>query len=242
MAMMSSPVKKILLITAAAAFLFCCDCGAAGGNNVEQLREQMVKRQIADRGVGDKRVLDAIGRVERHKFVPEQDVTSAYGDYPLPIGHGQTISQPYIVALMTELCELDGSEKVLEIGTGSGYQAAVLGLLADEVYTIEIVEYLGKQAKNRLKNMDYDNVHVRIGDGYKGWPEEAPFDVIIVTAAPPEIPQALIEQLDDGGIMVVPVGEFSQELVKLEKRGDQLEKKTVTYVRFVPMVHSKEEN
>ncbi len=239
--MMSSPVRKILLITAGAAFLFCCDCGATGGNKVEQLREQMVKRQIADRGVRDQRVLDAIGKVERHKFVPEKDVTSAYGDFPLPIGHGQTISQPYIVALMTELCELDGSEKVLEIGTGSGYQAAVLGLLADEVYTIEIVEYLGKQAKNRLKNMNYDNVHVRIGDGYKGWPEEAPFDVIIVTAAPPEIPRALIEQLDDGGIMVVPVGEFSQELVKLEKRGDSLEKKTVTYVRFVPMVHGKEE-
>lgn len=239
--MMSSSVKMILLITTGAAFLFCCDCGAAGGKTVEQLREQMVKRQIADRGVKDQRVLDAIGKVERHKFVPEKDVTSAYGDYPLPIGHGQTISQPYIVALMTELCELEGNEKVLEIGTGSGYQAAVLGLLADEVYTIEIVEYLGKQARTRLKNMNYDNIHVRIGDGYRGWPEEAPFDVIIVTAAPPEIPQALVEQLDDGGIMVVPVGEFNQELVKLEKRGDSLEKKTVTYVRFVPMVHSKEE-
>ena len=232
--------RKIIFIAVGTAFLFCCDCGSAGGKDLEQLREQMVKRQIADRGVKDERVLEAIGKVERHRFVPEQDVTSAYGDYPLPIGHGQTISQPYIVALMTELCELDGSEKVLEIGTGSGYQAAVLALLADEVYTIEIVEFLGKQAKNRLKNMGYGNVNVRIGDGYKGWPEEAPFDVIIVTAAPPEIPQALVEQLDEGGIMVVPVGEFNQELVKLEKRGNTLEKKTVTYVRFVPMVHGKE--
>ncbi len=231
---------NIMLIIVGTAFLLCCDCGLAGGNDLERLREQMVKRQIADRGVKDERVLEAVSKVARHRFVPEQDAASAYGDYPLPIGHGQTISQPYIVALMTELCELDGSEKVLEIGTGSGYQAAVLGLLADQVYTIEIVEYLGKQAANRLKNLGYDNVHVRVGDGYKGWPEEAPFDVIIVTAAPPEIPQALVEQLDEGGIMVVPVGEFNQELVKLEKRGDSLEKKTVTYVRFVPMVHGKE--
>jgi len=166
-------------------------------------------------------------------------VASAYDDHPLPIGHGQTISQPYIVALMTELCDLDGSEKVLEIGTGSGYQAAILSLLAKSVYSIEIVEPLGKNARRTLAELGFRNVEVRIGDGYAGWPEEAPFDVIILTAAPPKIPAALLGQLADGGILVAPEGKYAQELVIITKLGGRLTRRTVTYVRFVPMIHGE---
>ena len=166
--------------------LFPVSCSSKGETSMEQLRDLMVRNQIEARGVSDARVLAAMRRVERHKFVPGQQIASAYEDHPLPIGHGQTISQPYIVALMTELCDLNGGEKVLEIGTGSGYQAAVLSLLAKTVYSIEIVEPLGKSARRTLAELGYRNVEVRIGDGYAGWPEEAPFDVIILTAAPPE--------------------------------------------------------
>jgi protein-L-isoaspartate(D-aspartate) O-methyltransferase len=236
-------MMKLFRNGAAAALVCMCPivlCSAGGGKDLERLRDQMVKKQIESRGVSDQRVLKAMRLVERHKFVPDQHVTSAYDDHPLPIGYGQTISQPYIVALMTELCELDGSEKVLEIGTGSGYQAAVLSLLAGKVYSIEIVEPLAKAAALRLKNLGYHNVNVRAGDGYKGWPEQAPFDVIILTASPPDIPPALVRQLKDGGVMVAPVGDFNQELVKLEKRGESITRKTVTYVRFVPMVHGDE--
>ncbi|MBN1496957.1 MAG: protein-L-isoaspartate(D-aspartate) O-methyltransferase [Spirochaetes bacterium] len=204
---------------------------------MEKLREIMVKDQIEARGVSDERVLRAMRSVERHKFIPGIHISSAYEDHPLPIGHGQTISQPYIVALMTELCELDGDEKVLEIGTGSGYQAAILSLLAKEVYSIEIVEPLAKSARTRLAELGYDRVQVKIGDGYRGWPEKAPFDVIILTASPPRIPQQLIDQLADGGILVAPEGDYTQELVKIVKRGGTVSKKTVTYVRFVPMIH-----
>ncbi len=216
-------------------------CSAGGDKNMENLREQMVKRQIEARDVHDPRVLHAMRTVERHKFIPDQHITSAYDDHPLPIGYGQTISQPYIVALMTELCRLSGDEKVLEIGTGSGYQAAVLSLLSREVYSIEIVEPLAKAAALRLKNLGYKNVRVKSGDGYKGWPEHAPFDVIMLTASPPEIPDTLIEQLKDGGVLVAPVGDFNQELVVLEKRGGSITRRTVTYVRFVPMVHGDKE-
>ena len=205
---------------------------------MEQLRELMVKDQIEGRGVSDERVLKAMRSVERHRFIPGQHVSSAYGDHPLPIGHGQTISQPYIVALMTELCELDGNEKVLEIGTGSGYQSAILSLLAKEVYSIEIVEPLARSARAKLADLGYDRVQVRIGDGYRGWPEKAPFDVIILTASPPQIPQALIDQLGDGGILVAPEGDYSQQLVKIVKRGGTVTKRTITYVRFVPMIHA----
>jgi len=215
-------------------------CAAGKGKNVEQLRNLMVTRQIEARGVTDKNVLNAMRTVERHKFVPEHSLHAAYDDHPLPIGYSQTISQPYIVALMTELCKLDGTEKVLEIGTGSGYQAAVLSRCAGSVYSIEIVEPLGKLAKQRLKTLGYDNVQVKIGDGYKGWPEEAPFDVIILTAAPPALPETLFEQLGEGGILVAPVGEFFQELVQVEKINNTLHRKTVTHVRFVPMVHGAE--
>lgn len=206
---------------------------------MEKLRELMVRTQIEARGVTNTRVLNAMKSVERHKFVPGQEVSSAYEDHPLPIGHGQTISQPYIVALMTELCELDGTEKVLEIGTGSGYQAAILALLAKDVYTIEIVKPLGLSARQKLEELGYRNVKVRIGDGYAGWPEEAPFDVIILTASPPIIPQSLIDQLGDGGILVAPEGDYAQELVKITKSHGKITRRTVTYVRFVPMIRGQ---
>ena len=207
---------------------------------MESLRKKMVRDQIESRGIRDKRVLEAMCTVPRHEFVPGQEVLSAYEDHPLPIGHAQTISQPYIVALMSELCELDGTEKVLEIGTGSGYQAAVLSMLAKHVFTIEIVEPLGVAARNRLERMGYDNVQVRIGDGYRGWTEEAPFDVIILTASPPEIPETLLDQLAEGGILVAPEGEFLQELVTIRKTGKTLTRKSVIHVRFVPMIRGKE--
>ena len=166
----------------------------------------MVEDQIIKRGVEDKRVLDVMKVVERHKFVPEKYSESAYKDGPLPIGHGQTISQPFIVAFMTENLKLEPSHKVLEIGTGSGYQAAVLSELCDHVYTIEIVDELANESAERLGRLGFNNITVRSGDGYKGWPEEAPFDRIMVTAAPEEIPELLTEQLAEGGVMVIPVG------------------------------------
>jgi protein-L-isoaspartate(D-aspartate) O-methyltransferase len=212
-------------------------CRMKGETSMERLRELMVKNQIEARGVSDARVLNAMRSVERHKFVPGQHLSSAYEDHPLPIGHGQTISQPYIVALMTELCELKGDEKVLEIGTGSGYQAAVLSLLAKEVYSMEIVEPLAKSAAKKLAELGYTNVHIRVGDGYKGMPEKAPFDVIMLTASPPKIPEALIDQLGEGGILVAPEGDYSQELVTITKQNGKITKRTVTYVRFVPMIH-----
>jgi protein-L-isoaspartate(D-aspartate) O-methyltransferase len=204
---------------------------------MERLRIQMVKNQIEARGIKDERVLSAMRKVERHRFVPGTHVPSAYEDHPLPIGHGQTISQPYIVALMTELCELDGSEKVLEIGTGSGYQAAVLSLLAREVFSIEIVEAHAKSSRARLAEHNYKNVTVVYGDGYLGLPEHAPFDVIILTASPPEIPVSLIDQLAENGILVSPEGDFMQELLQIRKSHGQIIRKSITYVRFVPMVH-----
>lgn len=209
-------------------------------DNFVQLREEMVKYQIKDRGVKDKDVLDAMTRVPRHLFVPENVQNRAYQDEPLPIGFGQTISQPYIVAYMTEQIEIDKSEKVLEIGTGSGYQAAVLGEIAKEVYTIEIVPELGQRASEVLQKLNYENVHVKIGDGYKGWPEAAPFDAIIVTAAPDHIPQPLVDQLKINGRMMIPVGEFSQDLVLLERTEKGIERKRKIPVRFVPMTGEAE--
>jgi protein-L-isoaspartate(D-aspartate) O-methyltransferase len=199
-------------------------------------RSQMVQRQILGRGVEAASVLNAMETVPRHFFVPETLRDRAYDDRPQTIGWGQTISQPYIVALMTELLELEGSEKVLEIGTGSGYQAAVLSRLAKEVYTIEILKELGERARGVLEDLGYDNIHYRIGDGYQGWPEEAPFDAIIVTAAPPALPQALVDQLKMGGRLVIPVGVYIQDLEVHTKTADGLEKRKVIPVRFVPMV------
>ncbi len=198
-------------------------------------RRKMVEEQIKARGIDNPLVLKAMIKVARHHFVPERYRDFAYEDEPLPIGYEQTISQPYIVAYMTEALGLKGGEKVLEIGTGSGYQAAILAEIAKEVYTIEIVEPLAKKAEEILKKEGYKNVHCRCGDGYLGWPEEAPFDAIIVTAAPPEIPEPLIAQLKDGGRMIVPVGTWSQELVFLVKQGSKIDKKWLIPVRFVPM-------
>lgn len=214
------------------------DEGLSSGDKWLRARQEMVETQIRQRGVRDPRVLEAMLKVPRHLFVPEAYRDQAYMDGPLPIGKGQTISQPYIVALMTELLELDGDEKVLEIGTGSGYQAAILAELAREVYTIEIIPELSKRAETILRGLGYKNIHFRIGDGYKGWPEEAPFDAIIVTAAPPEVPQALVDQLsDDGGRMVVPVGTWDQDLLLIIKEGGKITRKNIAPVRFVPMVH-----
>jgi protein-L-isoaspartate(D-aspartate) O-methyltransferase len=201
----------------------------------------MVDTQIRNRGVRDERVLQAMAAVPRHEFVPEGSISQAYDDHPLHIGHGQTISQPYIVALMSEVLQLEQGDRVLEIGTGSGYQAAVLAELVDEVYSIEIVEALGTEAAERLKRLGYDNVDVRIGDGYEGWPEKAPFDAVIVTAAPETVPQALVEQLAEGGRMVLPVGVGIQELLLVEMKNGIAVERHITSVRFVPMVHGDDD-
>jgi protein-L-isoaspartate(D-aspartate) O-methyltransferase len=201
----------------------------------------MVSRQIEARGIREQAVLQAMRATPRHLFVPEPQRNLAYEDHPLPIGHGQTISQPYIVAAMTELLELRKTDRVLEIGTGSGYQAAVLSPLAAEVYTIELVGPLAQSARAVLDQLGYRNVTVRHGDGYKGWPEKAPFDRIILTAAPPKIPEALIRQLKPGGRLVAPEGStvLDQELVVIEKAGDgKIRRRSVFPVRFVPMVPS----
>jgi len=200
------------------------------------LAEKMVQSQIIERGVSDAQVLKVMQETPRHLFVPAEVREMAYRDGPLPIGYQQTISQPYIVALMTELLQLKGQEKVLEIGTGSGYQAAVLAQLARSVYTIEIVEPLARSSAVLLNQLGYDNVEVRYGDGYQGWPEQAPFDRIIVTAAPEEIPQALVDQLAVGGRMVLPVGKHYQELILLTKNEKRVTRKDIIPVRFVPMV------
>jgi protein-L-isoaspartate(D-aspartate) O-methyltransferase len=199
-------------------------------------RESMVTRQLEARGLSDPRVLAALRKVPRHEFVPEHLRDNAYEDHPLPIGLGQTISQPYIVGAMSELARLEESSKVLEIGTGSGYQAAVLGELAGEVFSIEIVEELATAAAATLDRLGYSDVHVRHGDGYRGWPEEAPFDAIVVTAAPPRVPQPLIDQLKLGGRLVIPVGKWQQTLEVHEKTESGIERKAIFPVRFVPMV------
>ncbi len=195
----------------------------------------MIETQIATRGVNDVRVLRALRDVPRHEFVPEEHREHAYQDWPLPIGFRQTISQPYIVALMSQVLELRGDETVLEIGTGSGYQSAVLARLAKEVYTIEIVPELGERAKRDLARLGFGSVHVRVGDGYQGWPEHAPFDAIIVTAAPGHVPQPLIDQLAVGGRMVLPVGRSSQELLLIRRTPQGIEREKLIDVRFVPM-------
>lgn len=199
-------------------------------------REQMVRQQLAARDVHDRRVLDAMRRVPRHRFVPDNLQGQAYDDCPLPIGHQQTISQPYIVALMTQLARPTSSSIALDVGTGSGYQAAVLSELCQEVYSIEIVEPLAELAKQRLENLRYRNVTVRCGDGYRGWPDKAPFDLIIVAAAPEQIPSPLIDQLKTGGRLVIPVGRYFQNLLLVEKQADgSVTREQVAPVAFVPM-------
>ena len=199
-------------------------------------RKAMVDEQLASRDIKDAKILEVMGRVPRHRFVPENLQHEAYADRPLPIGHEQTISQPYIVALTTQLAAPKPESWALDIGTGSGYQAAVLAELCQEVYSIEIVEPLADDARRRLAELGYKNVTVRAGDGYRGWPEKAPFDVIVVAAAPEHVPQPLIEQLAPGGRLVIPVGGLFQELLLIEKKQDgTIEQKTAVPVRFVPM-------
>jgi len=209
-----------------------------GSSTVEEsarLREQMVREQLAARDIRDIRVLDAMQRVPRHEFVPPDFAAAAYEDTALPLTLGQTISQPYIVAFMTQALALQGTERVLEIGTGSGYQAAVLAEIVPAVYTIEIHEELTHYAQNVLTSLGYRNIHFRTGDGYMGWPEQAPFDCIIVTAAPEHVPQPLIDQLKIGGRMIIPVGRLDQELLLIEKRESGIVRRSSIPVRFVPM-------
>ena len=206
-----------------------------------EARMRMVREQIVARGIGDPRVLEALARVPRHEFVPAAQRGEAYEDWPLPIGYGQTISQPYIVAFMTAVLDPKPTDRVLEVGTGSGYQAAVLSCLVAEVYTVEIVEPLAKRAEDDLRRLGYRNVKVRAGDGYLGWPEAAPFDAVIVTCAPEQVPQALVDQLGPGGRMIIPVGSRwgAQELYLLRRTAAGLERQAVLPVRFVPMVRGK---
>jgi len=209
-----------------------------GGDDYAAARARMVDRQIEARGIGDPRVLDAMRRVPRERFVPVLYRGSAYADHPLSIGYEQTISQPYIVAWMTEALQVKGSSRVLEVGTGSGYQAAVLAEIAREVFTIEIVEPLAKSARETLASLGYRNVHVRQGDGYLGWPERAPFDGIMVTAAPDHVPQPLIDQLAIGGRLVIPVGrqDGMQFMTVITKTESGITKEETLPVRFVPLV------
>jgi protein-L-isoaspartate(D-aspartate) O-methyltransferase len=203
----------------------------------EKQRKKMVIEQIASRGISDPHVIAAMLRVPRHLFVPSENRIMAYDDRPLSIGEGQTISQPYIVALMTQLLNIKPGMKILEVGTGSGYQAAILAELNTNVFSIEIIRSLGMRARQLLDSLEYDNINVTIGDGYKGWPENAPFDAIIVTCAPSDVPEPLIAQLKEGGIMVIPVGErFVQELVILRKKNGKTIIENVASVMFVPMV------
>ena len=196
----------------------------------------MVAEQIRARGVADERVLDALTRVPRERFIPEALRYEAHGDYPVPIGHGQTISQPYIVAYMTEALRLLPTHRVLEIGTGCGYQTAVLAELAAEVFSVERIPELAARARETLDGMGYTNVQIRAGDGYEGWPDHAPYDRVLGAAAADTVPPALVDQLVDGGILVIPVGTFHQELRVIQKRGTTTEVLATLAVRFVPMV------
>jgi protein-L-isoaspartate(D-aspartate) O-methyltransferase len=234
---------RALLLAGIAGTALACGAGETGPSaatppredDMERSRVRMVRDQIERRSVTDAAVLEAMRRVPRHRFVPPESATQAYDDHPLPIGSGQTISQPFIVALMTELARPAPDKTVLEIGTGSGYQAAVLAECFDRVFTIEIIPSLGRRATGLLEELGYDNVAVRVGDGYDGWPDEAPFDAIVVTAAPDTIPRPLLEQLAPGGRLVIPVGIGSQDLVVVTRTEDGFERKIVTPVRFVPM-------
>jgi len=216
---------------------------AEAASDLAAQRHRMVEQQIAARGITDPATLEAMRRVPRHEFLPLRLRHEAYMDYPLPIGHGQTISQPYIVAFMTEAIRPQPGQKILEIGAGSGYQAAILADMGVDVYTVEIVEPLAEMARQTLERLGYDNAKVRHADGFQGWPEHAPFDAIMVTCAPDKIPPPLIEQLRDGGKMIIPVGGgMNQELLLLEKKGDRIEQQSVLPVRFVPMTGEAQQN
>jgi protein-L-isoaspartate(D-aspartate) O-methyltransferase len=250
--MMGPVLTGLLLFLLMTPFVTACDGGSSTNHfptkenkqqkppvseegEFAQLRERMVREQLQGRDIKDPRVLEAMLRVPRHEFVPRAYAKSAYADGALPLKMGQTISQPYIVAYMTQALELKGPERVLEVGTGSGYQAAVLAEIAAEVYTIEILPQLQEEATAVLGRLGYRNIHFRTGDGYMGWPEHAPYDCIIVTAAPEEVPQPLLNQLKDGGRMVIPVGALSQDLVVIDKDKSGVTRRSTIPVRFVPM-------
>src|SRR2546421_1996466 len=214
-----------------------CHKSARSTSEFAAERQKMVQEQLKPRSINDERVLAAIAKVPRQEFVPENMRAKSYSDSALPIGHDQTISQPFIVAFMTEQLRPQPSDRVLEIGTGTGYQTAILAELVKDVYTIEIIEPLAKDASARLARLDYNNAHVKVGDGFQGWPEVAPFDAIIVTCAPDKVPQPLTEQLKDGGRMLVPVGSgIDQQLYLLEKKNGQLAQTAILPVGFVPMM------
>ena len=223
-------------------FVFLALSTGFAEDKYEDARKEMVEYQIKRRGITDEKVLSVMATIPRHLFVPSKYQGKAYGDYPLPIGYGQTISQPYIVALMTEILELEPDFRVLEIGTGSGYQAAVLSLIVDEVYTIEIKEALASEAETRLMKLGYSNVFVKDGDGYFGWPDAAPFDAIIITCAVNHIPPPLLEQLKDGGRLILPLGStlYAQTLTLVTKEGEDYTVKHLLDVRFVPMTGEAE--
>lgn len=241
--MFNNYIPRILTVPLFIIFIMTC----ARPRNTEsetwdvRARTDMMRNQIVARGISDTLVIQAMTTIPRHEFVPKEYQHMAYGDFPLPIGEGQTISQPYIVALMTEKIGLTPTDRVLEIGTGSGYQAAVLAMICAEVYSIEIVPQLAENAARFLSDMGYDNVHVRCGDGFLGWPEAAPFDAIIITCAPQTVPEPLIEQLAQGGRLIVPLGDDFQMLTLFKKSGDELERDELIPVRFVPMKGKIEE-
>ena len=214
---------------------------SSDGNQFAALRERMVRDQLRTRDIDNPHVLAAMLKVPRHEFVPKEFLQSAYDDNALPLDLGQTISQPYIVAYMTQALELRGTERVLEVGTGSGYQAAILAEITSEVYTIEILPQLQARARSILGTLGYQNIHFRVGDGYLGWPEHAPFDRIIVTAAPEEVPQPLLDQLSDGGRLIIPIGSLSQDLVIFEKEKSKIKRRSTIPVRFVPMTGKAQE-
>ncbi len=225
-------MKEIIMVVILSAMLITQQ------NTYQSQRADMVKVQLKSRGIENQAVLDAMGKIPREKFVLPEYVHRAYEDNALPIKHGQTISQPYIVAYMTEIIDPDAGDKVLEIGTGSGYQAAVLAEIVHKVFTVEIVPGLGTQARSIFQELGYENIEVKIGDGYHGWKEHAPYDAIIVTAAPEEIPQPLIDQLKEGGRMIIPVGPVfaTQELILVRKENGRISKKGTFPVRFVPFI------
>ena len=235
----TAQVLIFLLILFLLSLLFAL---VAGGDSAESARMHMVERDIKGRGISDHAVLRAMAGVQRHLFVDARHRDQAYGDHPLPIGEGQTISQPYVVALMTEVLRLKPTDRVLEIGTGSGYQAAVLAVIVKEVYTIEIVRPLADRARKLLAELGYRNVTVKAGDGYLGWAEHAPFDAVIITAATGRIPDPLIKQLKEGGRLVMPLGStvFSQTLILATKRNGKLDVREITPVAFVPMTGEAE--
>ena len=205
------------------------------------MRQEMVEKQLKTRGIKDEQVLKALETIPRHLFVPDYLADEAYSDGPLPIGSGQTISQPYIVAYMSEQLDLKKTDRVLEVGTGSGYQAAVLAELVDSVFTIEIITELTEKAQKVLSELNYRNIKFKVGNGYHGWPEHAPFDAIIVTAAAEEIPQPLIDQLKVGGQLIIPVGDFFQELILVKKEENGIKKEKKLPVRFVPLTGDREQ-